>query len=261
MTAGRKPRGVPRVGRADAGRLLDGQPPHARHDALSAVLAAAAAPARESELTGLEPVLAAFAGSSASETDVTPVPVRRLGAGGLRARLTRGVPLKAAVLAAAVVTGVFGAAETGALPTSVQHLAHAALGALGVPAPSGVPTAPRTAGSAPGRPAASPGPMTPGAGTGVQASATSDTDLVSLCAIVSADGDKWRSVLDAAGRRALAAAAGSESRVPDYCAARGSAGTPTPTLTPAPGPAPAASASPGASAVQHGKSPHTPKAR
>jgi hypothetical protein len=135
-----------RIGRADAQRLLDGEPAGAQHAELAALLSAAAAPGRPAELADEPAMVAAFV---RARREPSPSPGR--------ARARR--PGRFAVLKVATglllftTAGTAFAAETGNLPAGLQRQAHGLFSSLGVPTPD----AESPAGSRPGTPTSTPG--------------------------------------------------------------------------------------------------------
>jgi hypothetical protein len=217
-------RRTPRIGSAEVERLIAGDPTGPDHDGLAALLAAASAPASPDELAGER---AAVARLSAAYRDAgRPVRPRR---STRRTRILSSVrALTVKVTAAAAVLAVGGtavAAQTGNLPPAAQDRAHRIFSALGVPAPETAAPPVIPAPSGPGRtrpPAATPTPR-PGA------VASADPAVAGLCRAWQAARENPRGkALPATSRRALAAAAGGQSNVPAFCAARLAGPAPTP---------------------------------
>jgi hypothetical protein len=191
-------RTAPRSGisRADADRLLAGQPVSPGQPGVRRLLAAAAAPARPGELAdeqaSVSALLRAYRDSAGLEA---PPATRRW-----RTALTRALAIKiTAAGAALVLAGTAAAAHAGGLPDPVQQRAHELF------APFGVPAAGR---HEPGHTARVPAPST-GPATATAA------DLVLLCRTWTGareDSALGRAV-DPAVRQALAAAAGGESSI------------------------------------------------
>ena len=121
-----------------------------------------------------------------------------------------------AIKVAAAVTvlaagGTAVAAETGNLPTGAQQRAYEMFSSLGVPAPTG---GPRPAGTGPVRPSASPQPSA----TPAPAASAGDAAALGLCRAWDAGRkDPHGKAMAAAARRDLAAAAGGQSKVADFC--------------------------------------------
>ncbi|RAS70065.1 hypothetical protein C8D87_101365 [Lentzea atacamensis] len=102
-----------RIGRRTAERLLRDAPGHAQvtgHDRLGDLLAAAAAPARDRELTGEHAAMAAF-----RDARLAPAPQRRRPRM-LKIALANLVTVKIAAVAAAAAGGIALAAAAGTLP-------------------------------------------------------------------------------------------------------------------------------------------------
>lgn len=190
-------------GASDTSELTDLHGTPERHEALVDLLAAAAAPAGKSELSGEPEALAMFraarlAPSAAPDSVAVPVPASP-GRSLLTPATLLGAKVAAAVLAAAL-GGVAVAAGTGNLPTVL--------------------------GGAPerDRPAASPTPGTlvaaaPSPSASGRSSAAVPADLAELCRAFSrAPGPRPEEVLDEQRFAALVAAAGGRSGVPGYCA-------------------------------------------
>ncbi|MFC1431426.1 hypothetical protein ACEZDB_12315 [Streptacidiphilus sp. N1-3] len=208
-----------RIDRDTAERLLGGVRGGTTdgHDALAGVLAAAAAPAAEGELSGERAAVAAFRAAR-----LAPAPATRK-----RPMLTSGLArLLSAKAAAAVLATAFGgvavAAGTGHLP--------AALG--GGPGSGGaVPTTTASATARAGERATAP------AGTADRSPTAVPSDLAVLCRAFAQAGSTDRGGVPAERRfTPLVAAAGGPARVPDYCAPvlgdRGSGPDSSPTAGP-----------------------------
>jgi hypothetical protein len=216
-------RRTPRIGSAEVERLIAGDRTGPDHDGLAALLAAARSPASPDELAGER---AAAARLSAAYRDAgRPVRPRRStrrtrilsSARALAVKVTAGV----AVLA---VGGTAVAAQTGNLPVAAQDRAHRIFSALGVPPPETAAPPVIPAPSRPGRtgPSATAAPR-PGAVS------SDDPAVTGLCRAWQAARDNPRGeAMPAPSRRALAAAAGGQSNVPAFCAARLAGPAPTP---------------------------------
>jgi hypothetical protein len=205
-----------RIGPGEADRLVGGGTPSPGHEGLSVLLDAAKAPATAGELAGES---AAVAGFAAARRGVAPT-------GSPRGRRHVRVPLVAGTVAMKVAAGVVVlavsgtalAAETGALPAAAQHHAHRMFSSLGVPAPAPG-SRPLRAGTGAG-PSGDPTPRdspTPSAAT---TPTPGDVTPPGLCRAWDATRKNPHSkAMTAASRRALAAAAGGEVKVADYCTA------------------------------------------
>jgi hypothetical protein len=235
-----------RIGSREAEQLLTADPDAAAHPGLSRLLAAAAAPPRPDELTGLHLAMAAFeAAGRNDQPSVAPARARRV--------FVRSLTVKAAAgIAVVLFGGTALAAETGNLPGGSQQRAHDLFSALGVPPPdaratpavppAAPPAAPgsRTATSSP-RPAASSGGPTTTPGPAGEA-------MAGLCrSWVARQKNPQHKALKAEALRKLAAAAGGEQQIAAFCAAvlaEGPAPTTAPAQTPAPSQTPAPTETP-----------------
>lgn len=168
-----------RIDRSTAEQLLRGDHAGARPEAadLSRVLAAAAAPARKSELAGERAALNAF-------RDARLASARRPRRRAILAKLAP-VKVLAAVAASTAFGGVGLAASTGSLPAPIQDVAH---GVLGAPPANTAPPA-STPPSAIGSSSASPTEPTPGSSTGGP-TAGPTAALVNLCRVYQARRDQ-----------------------------------------------------------------------
>jgi hypothetical protein len=215
-----------RIGRADAQRLLDGEPAGAQHAELAALLRAAAAPGRPAELTDEPAMVAAFV---RAQREPSPSPGRA------RAwRPGRFAVVKAAtgVLLFATVGTAF-AAETGNLPAGLQRQAHGLFSSLGVPTPD----AEGPAGSRPGTPTPTPGEprasARPSPGPGEPAAA-------GLCrAWAASQRDPHDHAMAPKQLRDLITRAGGAREIPAFCAERIDSATPDATGAAPPPSAPA----------------------
>jgi hypothetical protein len=222
-----------RVGRADADRLVSGNPPGPDHRGLGALLDAAAAPPSVEELAGERAAVARFVAAyrdAAPEPSVrTPVPASR-SARMVAVKVAAGV----AVLAAG---GTAVAAETGNLPAGAQRL----FTGLGVPAPDGG-SRPTAAGA--GRTGAStavPSPATLRPPSRGAASDPAEVWALDLCrSWDAARTNPHGKAVPAETRHALADRAGGENRIDGFC-------------DEVLGASRSATASPSASAKGHGK--------
>lgn len=216
LLAGARSQASGTPGASETSELTDSCGTPDLHEALAGLLAAAAAPAGKSELSGEQEALAMFRAAHLAPSaahvpvpapDSAPAPASvsaRVQASPGRSLLTPatllGAKVAAAVLAAAL-GGVAVAAGTGNLPT-----------ALGGDAPE------------PDRPAASPTPRTlvadaPSPAASGRSSAAVPADLAELCrAFTRAPGPRPEEVLAERRFAALVAAAGGPSGVPGYCA-------------------------------------------
>jgi hypothetical protein len=201
------------IGRTEADRLVAGNPPGPDHRGLGVLLEAAKAPPSVEELTGESAAVfrfgAAFRSTAAGPPASNRVRVRRS---------TRVVAVKvAAAVAVLAAGGTALAAETGNLPTGVQHFFSPLYPASddgpqptltgGGPAPSG-------SSASPARPSPTPAPPRGGATT-----RPAETAAIGLCRVWDdARTDPHGKAIPAASRRALAAAAGGEKHIADFCA-------------------------------------------
>jgi hypothetical protein len=207
-----------RIGLTAADRLIAGNPPSPDHRGLGVLLDAATAPPSVEELAGetaaVARYVAAFRATAAGPAATDRVRVPR-SAKIIATKVAVGV----AVLAAG---GTAVAAETGNLPAGVQHF----FSALGVPAPDGGPQPTATgAGPAPSHASATPTPTptptptaTPAASRGGDTSRPAETTALGLCRAWDDTRQAQGKPMPASSRRALAAAAGGEEHVADFCA-------------------------------------------
>jgi hypothetical protein len=206
----------PRLNRAETDRLLAGGPPGPDQRGLVALLDAAKAPPTVGEWAGEAAAVAAFV---AAYRGAAPAPTEP---GRVRIpSLARAATMKvAAGVAVLVVGGTAVAAETGALPDAAQHQAHGWFSVLGVPppaprSPSPEVPPPLSAGPTTVRPTSTPGPpTTPTPGTSGFSSSTARGLCLAWQADTAAEHGK---AMTAKSRRALAALAGDESRIPAFC--------------------------------------------
>jgi hypothetical protein len=175
------------------GRMAPADAP-AGYARTAAVLAAASAPPDAEELAGEAAIVAVFAAAARSR----PVGVRLLTPRRSRV-LTKLLTLKAAaVVLGVLVSGGVAAAATGNLPDPAQQVAHALLGGVGVPAPTGATV------------------TTPSQAVGPDATGPA---ALGLCRAWSAgQGGQHGSKLDALAFAALAKAAGGSDQIAGYCA-------------------------------------------
>jgi hypothetical protein len=225
-----------RIGLTEADRLVAGDPPSSGCPGLVALLDVAKAPGSEEELAGERVAVAGFAAAYRGAVPASVPKGRRrawepLSARGVAVKVAAGV----AVLAAG---GTALAAETGNLPAGVQQRAHRMFSGLGVPAadPDGRSTGVGPAGVGGSmQPSASAIP-TPSPHAGGTTPRPSDPATLALCEAWDAERkDPHGKAMTAQAHRALFAAAGSQSRVPAFCAALL---TPTPDGRPSAGGAP-----------------------
>ncbi len=218
----------PRIGPAEADRLMAGDPTGPEHRGLAALLDAARGPASPRELAGER---AAVAGFVAAYREAVPTSLPK---GRRRVRIPSPARAAAVKVAAGVAVLAVGggalAAETGRLPAGAQQRAHDLFSAAGVPAPR--PTTPsRTAGAGPavtGTPSRTltPAPQPPStttappAGTTPAATGTTPAAVRGLCRAWVAQQKPNGKAMTAGARRALASAAGGQARIPAFCADR-----------------------------------------
>ena len=250
-----------RIGWGSASRLVEGENGGRSTGNLDTLLAVAAAPPSEATLdpVRLEPILMAFrgAGDRAGAGGGSPAPPRSA----IRPRSPRAAVVKCAAVFLVIGGSGVAAASAGALPTSMQQIAHDYFGGVGIPAPA----ASGTAGANPSIAASAAGSLSPAPGSG-EAAAGGSAQLMPLCRKVAANAQNWRAGLGAADQAALAAAAGEPGHVRQYCAtlltlpSGGPAGesqsaTPSPTVSGEPSP----SASPEPTATHgNGHASHSP---
>jgi hypothetical protein len=194
----------------EADRLIAGNPPDPAHRGLAALLDAATAPPSVEELAGetaaVARFVAAFRSAAAQPSASSRVRVRR-SARMVAVKVAAGV----AVLAAG---GTAVAAETGSLPAGVQQF----FATLGAPAPDGGPRPTATgAGHAPAKRSASPSPTPAPSGSGTLNRPAESTALDLCRAWDSARTDPRGKAMPAASRHALAAEAGGEHEIADFC--------------------------------------------
>jgi hypothetical protein len=203
-------RNTRRIGPTEADRLVAGHPPGPDHRGLGVLLDAATAPPSVEELAGETAAMArfvlAYRGAAAKPPARNRVWVPR-SARMVAIKVAAGV----AVLAAG---GTAVAAETGNLPAGVQQF----FSALGVPAPVGGPQ-PTATGAGPARSSGSASPSPTAAPSRVAASTRpAEATALGLCrAWDAARADPHGRAMAAASRQALAAAAGGEKEITDFC--------------------------------------------
>lgn len=228
---------------------------------LAALLAAAAAPEPDPDERGLEAVLVAYRAAAIEYRHAPSAersPSRRPARGGLLLKFAAAIVL--------LVGGGVAAASAGALPDSIQRIAHDYLGGVGVPAPPGASVSPsakasaspnrsRTASpsatlsAAPDTSSSSAASLAPSSSATASvapsaATSTGSNDLVTLCRIVVQAGKSWHSKVDAAQHTTLVNAAGGDPQVLPYCTALINGGPsnstnstpPTPSAAPSPSP-------------------------
>jgi len=218
--------GPGQVTRADADRLLDGDPTGPAHEGLAHLLAAASGPTRPGELAGELDAVAAFRREYGSGA---PAPRRRP-----RRRALVVAALSAVLLA---VGGTAFAATTGRLPDAVQRAVDGVFSGNGTQPPTSPPTGgPSGVSATPGAPGTGPGAgatqsaAAPGAPPGAD-----ENRLKGLCRSWAATRDNpHANTISPEDLRVLAAAAGGEDRIEAYCAALTGA-TPAPATTTKPG--------------------------
>jgi hypothetical protein len=200
-----------RIGLAAADRLVAGNPPGPDQRGLGVLLDAATAPPSVEELAGETAAVARYVAAFRA-TAAEPAARDRVRVPRSAKIIATKVAVGVAILAAG---GTAVAAETGNLPAGVQHF----FSALGVPAPDGGPQPTVTgAGPAPSHASAGPTPTpTPAASRGGDTSRPAETTALGLCRAWD-DGQAHGKPMPAASRRALAAAAGGEKEIADFCA-------------------------------------------
>ncbi|WP_412742166.1 hypothetical protein [Krasilnikovia sp. MM14-A1004] len=228
-----------RLGLDEADRLVAGQRSAPGHEGLAELLAAARAPASPRELAGERAAVAGFVAARQRAVPIHPPKGTR------RVRVpvsVRAVAMKvAAGFAVLAATGTAAAAGAGTLPDGAQQRAHRFFSALGVPAPAtpvphpsrtgpggGAPSpqgaASRTPGTTrnPTTPAtsAAPGLSTPPTvSTPPENTTPPDVTALRLCAAWDAAlRDPKAKAMSTQARAALAAAAGGEEAVTQFCA-------------------------------------------
>ena len=217
-------RTIRRIGLTEADRLVAGNPPGPDHRGLAVLLDAVTAPPSVEELAGetaaVARFVAAFRGPAAPPSTSNRVRVRRP-ARMVAVKVAAGV----AVLAAG---GTAVAAETGSLPAGAQQF----FATLGAPAPDGGPQPTVTgAGPAPSRGPESPSPTpapsrsswswspTPTPSRSPATTLPTETTALGLCRAWDAfRADPGSNPMPAASRHSLAAAAGGEKEIADFCA-------------------------------------------
>ena len=213
-----------RIGRADADRLVSGNPPGPDHRGLGVLLDAAAAPPSVEELAGERAAVARFV---AAYRDAPPVrPPNRA------SRPARMAAIKvAAAVAVLAAGGTAVAAETGNLPAGARQV----LTGLGVPVPAGGPRPTATGTGRTGVGTHVPSPATPMPSSRGAAPGPSEVWALDLCRSWDAarTGPHGKAV-PAQTRHALADLAGGEKRIDGFCA--GVLGT-SPTASASPSPA------------------------
>lgn len=240
-------RGSGPLGRAEAERLLTGQADDTDHRRLAALLAAATDPVAPQNAGAYRPARDAFVHAAARpDADAGRHSTRGLRAFPIARTATAKIVGVAALFS---LTGVAAAAETGALPTPAQRVAHTWFGDLGVPPPAPANQKDDGAGrtwqgpqsSAPTGVAPSVGDIAgiPSPTSGASTSDTEATDpaVAALCRALTQAGDGGRGrALSATERKTLALAAGGEQQIAVYCARLASmpdTGLPTSTSGPA----------------------------
>jgi hypothetical protein len=215
--------GIRRIGSREAEQLLTADSDASAYPGLSQLLAAATAPPRPDELTGLNPAVAAF--EAAGRQDPPSLP-----AAGVRRVFARSVAVKAATgIAVVLFGGTALAAETGNLPGRSQQHAHDLFSALGVPPPSA-----GAISAAPTTPAAVPVPVpvpTPSSGARTATPGPTSPATVGLCrSWLARQKNPKNKPINGAALRKLAAAAGGEQHIAAFCTALLGDG-PAPTAT------------------------------
>jgi hypothetical protein len=218
-----------RISRADADRLVSGNPPGPGHRGLGVLLDAAAAPPSVEELAGERAAVARFAAAYRNAPPARP-PIRA-------SRSARMVAIKVAAAAAVLAAGGTAvAAETGNLPAGARQF----LTGLGVPVPAG---GPRPTATGTGRTDATahvPSPATPASPSRGAARDPAEVWALDLCrSWDAARANPHGTAMPAETRHALADLAGGEKRITEYCDGVLHAASP--------------SASPSPSAEGHGK--------
>ena len=224
-----------RIGLTEADQLVAGSRTDPGLEGLAGLLDAVRSPAPGVDLAGERAAVAGFL--AARQRDVPAAPPRK------RTLVARALAVKVAlVIAVLAFGGTALAARTGSLPSAVQERAHALFSDVGVPPPGREPGPQITRGGVPATSAPTPSP----APSRSPASGPSSTADVELCrAWDAARRDPPGQAVPAPARRALAAAAGGEPKIDDFCA--GLLRKPSATGQPAvPGKTPAAPSAPGA---------------
>ena len=213
-----------RIGRADADRLVSGNPPDSTPRGLGVLLNAATAPPSVEELAGERAAVARFV---AAYRDGAPVPPARP-----PIRASRSVRMVAIKVAAAVAVlaagGTAVAAETGNLPAGARQF----LTGLGVPVPAGGPRPTATGTGRTGVGTHVPLPATPAPSSKGAAAGPAEVWALDLCrSWDAARTNPHGKPVPAQTRHALADLAGGEKRIDDFCA--GVLGA-SPSATPSP---------------------------
>ncbi|PYC76780.1 hypothetical protein C7C46_21600 [Streptomyces tateyamensis] len=233
-----------RIDRAAAERLLAGPAVGAQggQGALADLLAAAAAPATEAELTGETAAVEAFREAvrlgppTAGALGAPARPARRLVSRRRTSARRTGVRAAVAALAVTALGSVAVAAGTGHLPEVLggagqRTVADPSSGAVTAPSATTHPAV-RPTGAAPARTGPAGGSSTAAAATGGTATGSSAADdLVPLCR-------QWRGADNDSRFEPLTRAAGGSDRVPAYCAAlllKAAGGDQSPGATPGDG--------------------------
>jgi hypothetical protein len=204
-------RSARRIGRADADRLVSGDPPGPHHRGLGVLLDAAAAPPSVEELAGERAAVARFV---AAYRDAAPGPSVRT-----PVRASRSARMVAVKVAAGVAVlaagGTAVAAETGNLPAGARQL----LTGLGVPVPDGGPRPTATgAGRTDGASTPVPSPATLASPSRSAAPVPAEVWALGLCrSWDAARTNPQGKAVPAATRQALADLAGGEKRIDGFC--------------------------------------------
>jgi hypothetical protein len=203
-------RSTRRIGRADADRLVSGEPPGPGHPGLGVLLDAAAAPPSVEELAGERAAVARFV---TAYRDAAPVPPARTPVPASRSARMAAVKV-AAVVAVLAAGGTAVAAETGNLPAGARQF----LTGLGVPGPDGGPRPTATGAGRTGANTHAPSPRTPAPSSRGGTADPAEVWALDLCrSWDAARTNPHGKAVPAPTRHALADLAGGEKRIDDFC--------------------------------------------
>jgi hypothetical protein len=203
-------RSTRRIGRADADRLVSGEPPGPGHRGLGVLLDAAAAPPSVEELAGERAAVARFV---AAYRDAAPVPPARPPVPASRSARMAAVKV-AAMVAVLAAGGTAVAAETGNLPAGARQF----LTGLGVPAPDGGPRPTATGAGRTGASRHAPSPATSARPSRSAAPDPAEVWALDLCrSWDAARTSPHGKAVPADTRHALADLARGEKRIDDFC--------------------------------------------